>query len=129
VPNDVLKTLDSISYQASRLVDLEDSPLTEGLKERSTELLTAILNYYSVCLTIVDTPPLGKSQSISVDVPASILKAIMKPPQEEYQLASRELQKAIDHYDQAIGDQTRSIMLGIAFCGFLLMSRDVQNQQ
>lgn len=60
LPKDLLPNLDSIAYQASRLVNLRDSQRTESLTERSAGLLTAAVKYYSVCLTIVDTGLLSK---------------------------------------------------------------------
>ena len=50
VPQDMQSTLDSISYQANRIAGLKDSEKTDNVREKSVDLLAAIMRYYSTCL-------------------------------------------------------------------------------
>jgi hypothetical protein len=38
---------------------------------------------------------------------------MLRDPEEEYLRVAKELQKAIQEFDQALGDQTRSLILGM----------------
>ena len=59
VPKDLSSNLDRVSYQASRLANLRGSEQSESLTEKSLDLLTSIVKYYSVCLIVFDQGLLG----------------------------------------------------------------------
>ena len=59
-PRDMLTTLDHLSYQTHRLTCLGDAQITENIMEKSLDLLTAIMNYYTQCLVANRNGLLGK---------------------------------------------------------------------
>ena len=52
--------LKSISYQARRVTSLQQSSQTENVMEKSIDLLTAIVNYYSSCLVVFNQGLIGE---------------------------------------------------------------------
>ena len=58
-PKDLSTTLDSVSYQAERLTRVGDSQMNESILEKSVDLLTSILNYYTTCLKVFGRGLLG----------------------------------------------------------------------
>lgn len=59
-PKDLLSALNSISYQADRLMNIRDTEITEAILEKSLELLTVIVKFYSVCLEAFSHGLLGE---------------------------------------------------------------------
>lgn len=52
-PKDFLATLDSISYQASRLSKVGRSTMSESILEKSVDLMASIVNYYTAGMEIL----------------------------------------------------------------------------
>jgi hypothetical protein len=59
-PKELLAALNSISYQADRLMNIRDTEITEAILEKSMELLTAIVKFYSSCLEAFSHGLLGE---------------------------------------------------------------------
>jgi hypothetical protein len=57
--------LDSISYQSDRLTNIRNSDMTESLIEKSLDMLSAIVNFYSVCLGVLRKDVIGKANSLN----------------------------------------------------------------
>lgn len=66
----MLANLDSISYQANRLTYLRGSERTENVTEKSMDLLTAIMRYYSACLTVCNQGLISKLSSRLTNEPS-----------------------------------------------------------
>lgn len=60
-PADMASNLKSISYQARRLTSLRGSNRTEHITEKSMDLLTAIVKYYTACLMVFNHGLIGIS--------------------------------------------------------------------
>jgi len=66
-PKEVLSILDSISYQSDRLTNIRSSDMTEILLEKSLDMLSAILNFYSVCLGVLRKGKANKLNFLTCD--------------------------------------------------------------
>jgi hypothetical protein len=58
--------LNSISYQARRVTSLQQSSQTESVMEKSIDLLTAIVNYYSACLVVFNHGLIGEISNLDL---------------------------------------------------------------
>ena len=105
--------LKSISYQARRLTSLRGSYRTEHITEKSMDLLTAIVKYYSACLVVFNHGLIGMKCSTELRI-VNAAKEIYKGPNTAYKGATAELQTAITEFDQALQDQTRALVVGIS---------------
>jgi hypothetical protein len=59
-PKDMATNLKLISYQSRRVNSLQSSSRTESITEKSMDLLTAIVKYYSACLQVFRRGFVGK---------------------------------------------------------------------
>ena len=51
--------LESISFQADRLLNIRDTDITEAVLETSINLLSAIVEFYTACLDLLGSGLLG----------------------------------------------------------------------
>lgn len=58
-PKDLSTTLYSVSYHAERLSRVANSEIDETILEKSLDLLTSVLNYYTLCLKVLGHGLLG----------------------------------------------------------------------
>jgi hypothetical protein len=66
-PKEVLSILDSISYQSDRLTNIRSSDMTEILITKLLNILSAIVNFYSVCLGVLRKDVMGKADNLNLN--------------------------------------------------------------
>jgi hypothetical protein len=97
--------LKSISYQAKRLTSLRGSNRTEHITEKSMDLLTAIVKYYTACLIVFNHGLIGISKRFSRLKIVNAAKEIFQGPNVAYKSAASDLKTAL--YARSAGKITR----------------------
>ena len=77
------------------------------------DLLTAIVKYYSACLVVFNHGLLGTKAPLTELTIVNAAKEIYQGPNSPYKGAAKDLQTAINEFDQALQDQTRALVVGM----------------